>query len=165
MNPCKSTLKNSEITDHNNRTEPNTKYASLFPFPPGRGTLAGICSICCEPRRLVFTPWELVLPIRMDPWTHRHGMCPITGSHYILLMPCKKIGQRGRMWFKCIWTWQTDAMTWVEASESCWKTHQQAHLAEIKNEEEKNFIRWFIIMTQKSFASHYCFLYQMAPVP
>ena len=22
----------------------------------------------------------------MDPWTHRHGMCPITGSHYNLLM-------------------------------------------------------------------------------
>ena len=37
-------------------------------------------------------------------------------------------------------------MTWVEASESCWKNHQQAHLAEIKNEEEKDFLRCLIII-------------------
>merc|ERR1711973_23575 len=39
---------------------------------------------------------------------------------------------------------QTDALTWVEASESCWKNHQQAHLAEIKNEEEKDFLRTLV---------------------
>ena len=41
---------------------------------------------------------------------------------------------------KCVLIWQTEALTWVDASESCWKNHQ-AHLAEIKSEEQRDFIR------------------------
>jgi len=38
---------------------------------------------------------------------------------------------------------QTEALTWVDASESCWKNHQ-AHLAEIKSEEQKDFLRTLV---------------------
>merc|ERR1711936_503648 len=36
---------------------------------------------------------------------------------------------------------QTEALTWVDAAASCWRNYQGAHLVEIKNEEQQEFLR------------------------